>query len=107
MSIHTGPGRPVRASYSAFSRWNRISIGSVTITAYLVIGRTRSTMLISCTPSVRNPGCPVIVCFWNTWPLIVIVGTWSSHAPATPVIAFVPPGPEVTTARPRPVRTRA
>ena len=28
-----------------------------------------------------------------TWPEITIIGVESSHAPATPVIALVPPGP--------------
>ncbi len=54
MSIHTGPGRPVRARNSAWSRCQRIVVGSRIVTAYFVIGCTIETMSISWTPRWRS-----------------------------------------------------
>jgi len=42
-----------------------------------------------------------------TWPEMMIIGIESSHAPATPVIALVPPGPVVTQTTPGFLLTRA
>ena len=63
----------------------------------VVIDLTMGRILISCTPNCLSPGTPAlrIVSLRLTWPEINKDGTESSHAPARPVIAFVPPGPEV------------
>ncbi len=78
--------------------------GSVTVTAYLTIGFTMETMSTSCTPNWRIPsGVPSAANMRSgrlTWPETTSIGVESSHAPATPVTAFVPPGPVVTIATP-------
>jgi hypothetical protein len=62
-------------------------------------------MPISWTPSWRTPAAAP---FWLpmrserlTCPEMTKSGVESNHAPATPVIAFVLPGPDVTIAAPR------
>ena len=101
MSIHTGPGRPVVARCSASSRWRRMDSGSVTVTAYFVSERTTETMSTSCAPTERTPESPFMSARF-TWPEMKMHGVESSHAPARPVTALVPPGPVVTKAAPSP-----
>ena len=67
MSIQTGPGRPVVARCTAFSRWKRMLGGSVTVTAYLVMGMTIGTISISWEPSCRSPESPLRSARF-TWP---------------------------------------
>ena len=57
MSIHTGPGRPVRArsQIQPFRGDSGFRSGSSTVTAYLVMGLTMETMSTSWTPTWRIP----------------------------------------------------
>ena len=71
--------------------------GSVTITAYLVIGATSLTMSSSWSPSWRSGRGVLRTVVSNlTCPDTTIMPIESVQAPQTPVIAFVPPGPVVT-----------
>ena len=84
-----------------------MSLGSRMVTAYFVIGATMEQMSTSCTPSWRMPsGLPETASNMRsgrfTWPETNKTGVESSHAPATPVTALVPPGPVVTMQNPRP-----
>jgi hypothetical protein len=72
-----------------------MSEGSITVTAYLVIGLTIETMSTSCTPIWRTPELPFRSARFAC-PESTSIGVESNHAPATPVIALVPPGPAVT-----------
>ena len=74
----------------------------ITVFAIFVIGRAASTMLYSWSPSCRSFRCgqEVIIVARLICPDITIIGTESSHAPITPVRAFVPPGPVVTLTTP-------
>ena len=70
------------------------------------MGETISTILISWIPFVLKDAPDSsffwwIVCLYGTWPDITNTGTESSHAVATPVIAFVAPGPVVTIDTPK------
>ena len=47
MSIHTGPGLPLVASYNAFSRCTFIISGLLTLTTYFVIGLTMAAISTS------------------------------------------------------------
>ena len=82
--------------------------GSMTSAAYLVIGRTMSTIGASWSPSWRS-GRPLraTVVSLRTWPDTYSAGTESCHWPSTPVTAFVPPGPLVTQTTPGSPVTRA
>src|SRR5882757_1973436 len=72
-----------------------MSAGSITVTAYLVIGDTIETMSTSCTPICLTPEVP-FKSARLAWPDSTSIGVESCHAPATPVIALVDPGPAVT-----------
>ena len=76
-----------------------MSSGSMTVTAYFVIGLTIDTISTSCGPIWRTPDDPIKSARF-TCPEIISIGTDSIHAPAQPVMAFVAPGPVVTTAQP-------
>jgi hypothetical protein len=106
MSSQTGPRRPVVARCTASSRCRRIAAGSITVAAYLVIGRTIETMSTSCGPICRTPLAPMRSSRF-TCPEMISSGTDSIQAPAHPVMAFVAPGPVVTRAQPRRPFTRA
>ena len=69
--------------------------GSSTVTAYFVTERTIETMSTSWTPSIRTPVSRFRSARF-TCPERTSIGTESSHADATPVREFVPPGPLVT-----------
>ena len=85
--------------------------GSVTVTAYLVSGLTTGMMSNSCGPRCRTPsGMPSALYMRSarfTCPERNRHGEESSQAPARPVMAFVPPGPVVSMATPRPFVTLA
>ena len=88
-----------------FPSWLRLYCAYVVplvVFAIFVIGRAASTMLYSWSPSCRNFRCgqEVIIVARLICPEITIIGTESSHAPITPVNAFVPPGPVVTLTTP-------
>ena len=79
--------------------------GSVTMTAYLVMGATMGVMSSSWSPSWRRgrPKERTRVSRF-TWPETTMSPRESVQAPCTPVMALLPPGPEVTfTAASRPV----
>ena len=63
--------------------------------AYLVKGLTTEIISTSCGPIDRSPR-PVNMSARLAWPEKNMQGVESSHAAASPVIAFVPPGPVVT-----------
>ena len=71
--------------------------GSVTISQYLVIASTDLQISNSWSPSARmcTPDMRAVQSV-RICPEITSIGMESSHAPTTPVSAFVPPGPVVT-----------
>ena len=84
-----------------------MSCGSTIVTAYFVIGSTIEQMSTSCTPSCRMPSGRFVFASNMrsgrlTCPETTSTGVESSQAPATPVTAFVPPGPVVTMQKPSP-----
>jgi len=101
-SSQTGPGRPAWQILHASSSEGATSSTDMSVFANFVIGRTESTMLYSWSPSWRSLRCgaAVIIVERLTCSEMTIIGTESSHAPRTPVSAFVPPGPVVTQTTP-------
>jgi hypothetical protein len=72
-------------------------VGSVTITAYLVIGPTSRVMSTSWSPSCRRGRSVLRTSVSHfTCPEMTTMPNESTQPPNTPVIAFVPPGPVVT-----------
>src|SRR5438876_8751623 len=74
--------------------------GSRIVLAYFVIGRTMETISTSCWPLERTPLEPIKSGRF-AWPEMKRQLADSSHAAATPVTVFVPPGPVVTSATPK------
>ena len=67
---------------------------------YFVIYLTISIIFISWSPNCLSPSLPAPIVSVLIWPEITSTGIESVQAPYTPVMAFVPPGPLVTTETP-------
>ena len=73
-----------------------MSAGSITVTAYLVIGADHRDDVDFLHAHLTDAGVGPSRSARFAWPESTSIGVESSHAPATPVIALVPPGPAVT-----------
>ena len=95
ISIHTGPGLPSLATSTALDSSNSISEYLFKTLLYFVIGFINSWIFASWIPIylVFEFAIKSLV---STCPDKTIIGIESIQAPITPVIAFVPPGPDVT-----------
>ena len=93
MSIRTGPGRPVAATWKASWTYSGIWRGSVTWKECFTNGSVAPRMSASWKPSVPIRSV-------RTWPVMKTVGTESIIASAIAVTRLVAPGPEVAKATP-------
>ena len=107
MSSHTGPAGPFGQVEGLVQVDSAMDSGSMTVIAYLVIGASEGDDVELLRSELADPRANRFMSARLTCPEITRQGVDSSHAPATPVIAFVPPGPVVTSTTPRLFVTRA
>ncbi len=86
ISRYAGPGAPLKHSRAAIDTMSATRSVERTLAENLVIGRIMSTCGRSCSE-------PIMCCVSAPWPPMCSTGLSQRNAVATPVTAFVQPGP--------------